>query len=54
MQDAVADTSGIYNRKELVMKAFAVRLLTALALATASLVVLPHVAQAGITATAAD
>ena len=37
------------------MKAFVVRLLTVLTLAiTASLVWLPHVAQAGITATAAD
>ena len=55
MQGAVADTSCTYNRKEIAMKAFAVRLLTVLTLAiTASLVLLPPVAQAGLTATAVD
>jgi hypothetical protein len=55
VQDAVADTSCTYNRKEFVMKAFAVRLLTVLTLAiSASLVLLPPVAHAGLTATAVD
>jgi len=49
------DTSCTYNRKELVMKAFAVRVLTVLTLAfTASLVLLPPAAQAGISARGVD
>jgi len=43
VQDA---TSGTYNRKEFLVKAFAVRVLSALI--TASLVWLPAAAQAGI------
>jgi hypothetical protein len=46
------DTSHTYNRKEFVMKAFAVRLLSVLI--TATLVWLPAVAQAGLTATGVD
>ena len=55
VQDVVARHFCTYTRKEIVMKAIAVRLLTVLTLAiAASLVLLPPVAQAGITARGAD
>ena len=52
MQDAIADTSCTYNRKEFVMKALAVRILSVLT--TAALVWLPVVAHAGIVFNAID
>jgi len=49
------DTPCTHNRKEIVMKAITVRLLTVLTLAiAASVVLLPPVAQAGISARGVD